>query len=131
MTELTVGFNAICVDCKVYYKKGLFDHEVERLVDLKKEIRYYKNTDSYIKCFIEHIKTNVIKKLPNLTLVEINLGCFDRNNILHRFMITITEMIQNLLKIKEKINHYKSVFVIVTYENKIEFVGNLNFAGLD
>jgi len=131
MTELTVGFNAICVDCKVYYKKGLFDHEVERLVDLKKEIRYYKNTDSYIKCFIEHIKTNVIKKLPNLTLVEINLGCFDRNNILHRFMITITEMIQNLLKIKEKINHYKSVFVIVTYENKIEFVGNLNFTGLD
>ena len=131
MTELTMGFNAICVDCKVYYKKGLFDHEVERLVDLKKEIRYYKNTDSYIKCFIEHIKTNVIKKLPNLTLVEINLGCFDRNNILHRFMITITEMIQNLLKIKEKINHYKSVFVIVTYENKIEFVGNLNFTGLD
>jgi hypothetical protein len=35
------------------------------------------------------------------------------------------------VKIKEKVNMYKSIFVIIEYEGKTVFMGNLNFDGLD
>ena len=46
-------------------------------------------------------------------------------------MVVITNMMWNLLKIKEKINLYKSIIVFIEYEGEMVFIGDLNFTGLD
>jgi len=118
-------FAADCIDCQVYYKPGLFDHDVERLENIHHKIRPYKDSDHYIKGFIDHIKHNVIKKFPNLSLIEIGISVFDNNNILHRLIVTVANMLQDILKIKGKFDTKNTVFVMVAYENKIVFTGTL------
>jgi hypothetical protein len=125
------GFYGRQVSCRVYYNIGFFDYEVSKLDDIKEELEYYKNTDAYIKGFIDYIKQNVIKKVKNLNSVKIELTIFDKDVILHRLIITVANMIKDILKCKEKIDFYKSVIVCVEYENVIVFMGNLNFTGLN
>jgi hypothetical protein len=125
------GFYGRQVSCRVYYKSIFFDYEVSKLDDIKEELEYYKNTDAYIKGFIDYIKHNVIKKFKNLNSVKIELGIFDKDNILHRLIIKVANMIKDILKYKEKIDFYKSVIVCVKYENEIVFMGNINFTGLN
>jgi hypothetical protein len=98
---------------------------------LEKEIIYCKNDVDYIRTFIEHIKDKVIKKCKNLNSVNIILCIFDKNNIIHRLMVVITNMMINLLKIKGKKDFYKSIIVFVEYEGQQVFMGDLNFTGLD
>ena len=123
-------FSADCVDCQVYYKPGFFDHDVERLDDVHRKIRRFKSVDDYIKSFIDHIKHNVIKRFPNLSLLQIHLNVFDDGNIIHRLIVTVANMLHDILKYKTRISFKKSVFVIITYEGHIVFTGNLCFAGL-
>ena len=123
-------FAADCIDCQVYYKPGLFDHSVERLENLHHKIRRFRDSDHYIKGFIDHIKHNVIKKFPNLSSIQIELFVFDKNNIFHRLMVTVGNMMREILKIKGKISIKKTVFVIVAYENQIVFTGTLGFNGI-
>lgn len=59
------------------------------------------------------------------------MGIFDKDNILHRLIIKVANMIKDILKYKEKIDFYKSVIVCVKYENEIVFMGNINFTGLN
>lgn len=125
------GFYAKLVKCNVYYNESYFDYEVSKLVDIKEELKYFTDTNNYIRSFIEHLKNNVIKKLPNLNSVKIELNIFDRDNMLHRFIIVISNMIQDLLRLKEKICICKSIIVSIKYENKLIFIGNLNFTGID
>jgi hypothetical protein len=118
-------FAADCIDCKVYYKSGLFDHDVERLENIHHNIRPYKDSDHYIKGFIDHIKHNVIKNFPNLSLIEIGIFVFDKNNIFHSLMVTVVNMMLEILKIKDKFDTKNIVFVMVAYENQIVFTGTL------
>jgi len=59
------------------------------------------------------------------------LATFDKNNIIHKIIIVIANMMTNLLKIKENLNIYKSIFVVIEYEGQTVFMGSLNFTGLD
>jgi hypothetical protein len=61
----------------------------------------------------------------------IQLNIFDKNNILHRFIISISNMIQDLLKLKNKISINKSVFISIEYQKQIIFIGHINFTGLN
>lgn len=119
------------INAKVHYNKGIFDYEVSKLVDIKSEMVYYKNTDNYIRGFIEYMKTNIIKRLPNLKAVQIYLATLDENSIVIRFMITISNMLQDILHIEHKMSFRKSIFVYVTYENEMVFSGIIDFTGLD
>jgi len=132
-TMTTIAENRICVQnisAKVNYKIGIFDYEVEKLVDIKSELRYYKDSTNYIRGFIEYIKTHIIKKLPNLNAVKIYLATLDESYILIRFMITVANMLHDILHIKEKISFKKSIFVYVTYENTMVFNGIIDFTGI-
>ena len=132
---LQKGFYAKRVSCNFEYKLSFFQNEINKkdiqLYNLEKEIIYCKNDIDYIKCFIENIKEKVIRKCKNLNSVKIILAVFDKNNIFHKIMVVITTMIFDILKIKEKINLYKSIIVIIEYEEQSVFIGNLNFTGLD
>jgi hypothetical protein len=129
----TISENRICaqtVSANVHYKTGFLDYEVEKLVDIKSERRYFKNSDNYIRGFIEHMKTHIIKKLPNLSLVQIYLAILDESNILIRFMIKISTMMQDILKVNRKLTFKQSIFVYITYENNLVFSGIIDFAGI-
>jgi len=76
------------------------------------------------------MKERVIRYLPCLKKVDIKLGILDKNNMWHRFIIATTEMLFKMLNIKRKLNYYKSIFVIISYENNVVFIGRLNFEGL-
>ena len=131
---LQKGFYANNVSCNFRYNmslcKNVFNEHDIKLDNIKKEIYYCKNDVDYIKGFIEYIKEKVIKKCQNLNSVKIMLTTFDKNNLMHKFIIVIANMITKLLQIKEKINIYESIIVIINYEGKTAFIGELNFTGL-
>jgi hypothetical protein len=112
-----------------FFKNVLNEHDI-KLDNIEKEIIYCKNEVDYIKGFIDHIKERVIKKCKNLSSVKIMLATFDKNNIMHRFMIAISDMVTKLLQMKEKPNIYESIIVIIEYEAQTAFIGELNFTGL-
>jgi hypothetical protein len=132
---LQKGFYAKRISCNCQYKWGFFKNEIYEnditLENLEKEVIYCKNDIDYIKRFIEHIKEKVIKKCKNLNSVKIMLATFDKNNLFHKMIIVIANMMKNLLKIQEKVNMYKSVFVVIEYEGQTVFMGSVNFTGLD
>ena len=134
-TYLEKGFYAKRASCNVRYKKSFIKNEMNeddvQLYNLEKDLIYCKNDVDYIKSFIEYIKEKVIKNCKTLDSVKITLSTFDKNNMIHTFMVAIITMMKNLLQIKEKVNMYKSIFVIIEYEGRIVFTGNLNFTGLD
>jgi hypothetical protein len=125
------GFYAERNSCKVWYNKNLLqEYEIDKLTDLKHELIYCKTVENYIRSFIEHLKDNVIRNFNNLSEVTICLGIFDKDNILHNFIIKIANTLSHILKGKTLPNLYKSVFVIVEYENNIVFTGLVDFNGL-
>ena len=126
MTDLSSN----CINCRVYYRPGFFDHNVERLEDIHNEIRQFKSVEHYIKEFIDHIKQNVIKQFPDLSRIKIQLSIFDNGNILHRLFITVTHMIREILKYKGQFRVNKFVFVNITYDQKTVFIGGLDFANI-
>jgi hypothetical protein len=132
---LQKGFYTLRASCNFRYNRNFFKNEINeediKLDNLEKELFYCKNEIDYIRCFIDNIKERVIKKCKNLSSVKIILATFDKNNILHKLMVVISNIMRNLLKIKENINLYKSIIVFIEYEGKNVFIGGLNFTGLD
>jgi hypothetical protein len=120
--------------CKVNFKYKTVlqdDFDIIDLKDIEREKGYCIGLDQYIKHFIDVMKERVIKKLPELSKVKINLGIIDKNNIWHRLVINTVQMLHKILKIERKINYYKSIFVIIEYENNVVFTGGLNFEGIE
>lgn len=119
---------------KVHWKyTSMFedDFEIIKLEDVWREECVCYGVDQYIKSFIEVMKERVIRYLPKLEKVNVVLLTLDRNNLLHRLIISVTNMMIKMLNLKaRKIDHYKSVFVVIKYEGKNVFLGNLSFQGL-
>lgn len=111
------------------YLKDNFD--IIKLEDVYSEQSYCYGTDQYIKKFIESIKEKVIRYLPELNKVKIILGTIDKNNIFHRIIISVYNIMLRILKRKiSQINIYKSIFVIIEYKDNVVFIGNISFDGL-
>jgi hypothetical protein len=132
---LQKGFYAKRASCNVQYNMSFFKNDINehdiKLDNIEKEMIYCKNDIDYIKCFIEHIKEKVIKKCKNLNSVKIMLATIDKNNLIHKIIIVITNMMKKILQIKEKVNIHESIFVVIEYEHQIVFTGILNFTGLN
>jgi hypothetical protein len=121
------------INCKVKFSFKSWlqdDFKIDDLTEIEREQHYCYGTDQYIRNFIGVMKDKVIRYLPCLRKVEINLCILDKSNMWHRFIIATTEMLFKMLNIKRKLNYYKSIFVIIRYENNVVFTGNLNFEGL-
>ena len=119
------------VKCKFNSYNMRDDVKIDELTNIVREKSYCYGSDQYIKRFIEQLKEQVIKKLPVLNSVQIKIGIIDKYNIWHRFIIATTEMLFHILKINKKYNYYKSIFVIIFYEDKIVFTGSINFEGIE
>lgn len=107
------------------------DFEIIKLEDVWREESYCYSVEQYIKNFIEVMKERVIRYLPELEKVDVILATLDRNNLLHRLVISVSDMMVKMLNLKErKVDYYKSVFVIIKYNGKNVFMGCLNFEEL-
>jgi len=108
------------------------DFEIIKVSDIEREIDYCYDSTQYIMRFIEMLKDRVIRLLHNLNEVEMMIGVFDKNNILHRLMVGAYYVICNILKtdVKSK-NFYKTIFTIIKYEGKVVFMGNISFDGIE
>jgi hypothetical protein len=120
--------------CKVNFKYTSYlkdDFEINGIEDIERNLSFCYGGEQYIKSFIDSLKDKVIKYLPQLNKVNFILAIFDKNNVMHRFIIATSEILRKMLGIERKINYYKSIFVIIEYDNKIVFTGNLNFEGIN
>ena len=111
--------------CKIKWDNRNLDSV--KIMNPYKEFGYCYGEKGYIQQFIENIKTNVIKGLPDLSKVRFKLGIFDKNNILHQLIVKTYYMLANVLKVIQKIDVYNTIFVIVLYEGNIVFTGSLSF----
>jgi hypothetical protein len=129
--------NLICYE-EIYstlhwkYKSYLKDDfEIIKVSDIKKKIKYCTNSRQFIMSFVDMLKHHVIRLLPNINKVKLMIGVFDKNNILHRIIVDTYNIICNILKYENKnINYYKTIFIIIKYEDKIVFMGNLEFTNI-
>lgn len=120
--------------CKVHWKYTSWfedDFEIIKLDDVWREESYCYGVEQYIKLFIGVMKERVIRYLPELRRVKVILKTLDKNNVLHRLAISVTDMMIKMLNLRaRKIDHYKSIFIIIKYEGKNVFIGSLSFEGL-
>lgn len=108
------------------------DFEEINVTELNREVGYCYGSNQYIMRFIETLKHKVIRFLPELKNVEIILGIFDKNNVIHRLLIGVYNLINNMLKSEIHMkNIYKTIFTIIKYKGKIVFIGDLSFDGID
>ncbi len=132
------GKNLICYEEIHYvlnwkYKSYLKDDfEIIKVTDIERVINYCYDSTQYIMRFIEILKDRVIRLLCNLNEVKIMIGVFDKNNILHRLMVGAYYVICNILRkdVKRK-NIYKTIFTIIEYEDRVVFIGDLSFDGIN
>jgi hypothetical protein len=121
------------IHCQVNFKYKTVlkdDIDIIDLKDIEREREYCYGEEQYIKRFIEVLKERVIKKLPELNKVKIMLGLLDKNNMWHRLIVNTVQMLYQILKIDRKTNFYKSIIVLIEYNDQIVFTGDLNFDGI-
>ena len=123
-------------DCHVYSKPLSYDFiegrvcyqnsakpEIKDISDLKQYRMKFKTELQYWYYVINHIKEKILIKLPNLRKARIYINTFDKNNIIHQFILNVTEFIANILKKPFVLD--KVILIYIQYENKIKFIGNV------
>ena len=127
--------DSICEsDCHVHTKPLAYDmvrgrvqyskdpYKLHGVTNISKKRMYFKTELAYMYYVIDHIK-KILMKLPDLRKAKIYIRTFDKNNILHQFILTIYDYIGNLLKMKFDIEHI--VFIYIQYGHEIKFIGNV------
>ena len=103
---------------------------VDKIKNYQRETDSCYGSDNYIKSYIRDLKEKVIRKLPELNKVIIELAIFDKENIYHQIVVNVCNMVLTLLQINEKLTFRKSVYVCIKYENNIVHVSALSFEGI-
>ena len=105
---------------KVHYSKD--PYKLERITNISKKRMYFKTETAYMYYVIDHIK-KILMKLPDLRKAKIYIRTFDKNNIIHQFILTIYDYIADLLKMKFDMEHI--IFIYIQYGHEIKFIGNV------
>jgi hypothetical protein len=110
------------VSAKVYYQNSA-KLEINRIEDLKQYRMKFKTQLHYWYYVINHIKENVLIKLPDLRKAKIYINTFDKNNVIHQFILNVAEFIANILKKPFVLDQV--IFIYIQCENQIKFIGNV------
>jgi len=124
------SFSKIHIKSQVTYQIEPNDYKIVKVNIIKQETLTFKSTDLYINIIINNIKDNIIKYCKNLKLVKIYIDAFDKSNIIHRFIVNVSNIIKDFLKIKGEINYSKFIFIFIMEGNKLLFCRNLDFSHL-
>jgi len=110
------------VTSTVYYSNSdnpIMDH----VVNLSKIRMSFSSESKYIYYVIHYIKENILMKLPDLRRAKIYINTFNKKNVIHRFILSVSEFVSDLLKLKFTFD--QSIFIYIRYGNKIKFIGNI------
>lgn len=110
------------VTSKVYYENST-KPIIKHIKDLKQYRMKFKTELQYWYYVINYIKETVLIKLPNLRKAKIFINTFDKNNVMHQFILSVSEYIGDLLKVKFKLS--QTIFIYIQYGNQIKFIGNV------
>ena len=110
------------ITSNVYYENST-KPIIKYIKDLKKYRMKFKTELQYWYYVINYIKETVLIKLPNLRKAKIYMNTFDKNNVMHQFILSVSEYISDLLKVKFELCH--TIFIYIQYGNQIKFIGNI------
>ena len=110
------------VEAKVYYENSE-KPQIKHISDLKKYRMKFKTELQYWYYVINHIKENILIKLPDLRRAKIYINTFDKNNVIHQFILSVSEFINKILKKPFVLNQV--IFIYIQYGNEIKFIGNV------
>ena len=117
---------------KIKYHKSVYEniYSIDNISSIEHVDDYCYGSDQYIKKYIEFLKDNIIRSLPKLNKMKMYLSVIDKDNILHRLLVDSFNMVCKILKMNCNNNLYKTIVVVIYYENKNIFVGGINFDGI-
>jgi hypothetical protein len=110
------------VEGKVYYQNSA-KPEIKHISDLKQYRMKFKTELQYWYYVINHIKEKILIKLPDLRRAKIYINTFDKNNVIHQFILSVAEFISNILKKPFVLNQV--IFIYIQYGSEIKFIGNV------
>ncbi len=110
------------VEAKVYYENSS-KPIIKHIADLKQYRMKFRTELQYWYYVINHIKEKILIKLPDLRRAKIYINTFDKNNVIHQFILSVAEFISNILKKPFVLNQV--IFIYVRYGNEIKFIGNV------
>ena len=110
------------VEAKVYYENSS-KPIIKHIADLKQYRMKFKTELQYWYYVINHIKEKILIKLPDLRRAKIYINTFDKNNVIHQFILSVAEFISNILKKPFVLNQV--IFIYIQYGSEIKFIGNV------
>ena len=110
------------VTSNVYYENST-KPIIKHIKDLKKYRMKFKTELQYWYYVINYIKETVLIQLPNLRKAKIFINTFDKNNVMHQFILSVSQYISDLLKLKIRLS--QTIFIYIQYGNQIKFIGNI------
>lgn len=117
---------------KIKYYKNVYEniYSIDNISSIEHIDDYCYGSDQYIKKYIEFLKDNIIRSLPKLNKMKMYLSVIDKDNILHRLLVDSFNMVCKILKMNCNNNLYKTIVVVIYYENQNIFMGGINFDGI-
>ena len=117
---------------KIKYHKNVYEniYSIDKISSIDHVDDYCYGSDQYIKKYIEFLKDNIIRSLPKLNKMKMYLSVIDKDNILHRLLVDSFNMVCKILKMNCNNNLYKTIVVVIYYENQNIFMGGINFDGI-
>ncbi len=115
---------------KVKYRENGYlenDYHIDKIFDIEKKIKFFKSDNEYIRYVIENMKDTVMRRYSELPKLKIKLAVFDKNNIVHRFIVNCIMKLTDILKIVRKPKLYKTIFLFVFYEGNIVYSHSAEF----
>jgi len=107
------GFYIRKIYCKVYINRGILEHSVAKIENPIQKQYYFKTHDEYFKHIIAKLKEDILRNVPDLGLVSIQVLAFDSSNIMHKLILTVANMLKNIMHIREHIRLSKTACIVV------------------
>lgn len=129
-TYSTRGFYIIELGCNVHATPGSYDYYVNKIKNPIMKQYYFKTSDEYFKYIIDKLKDGILRTIPDLQFVNIQIHAFDKNNMLHRLIITVKNILHGLFTLREQIHLRKMAYIVIKYKNIPIFLGGTCFDGI-
>jgi len=124
------GFTIRELGCKVYATPGFWDYSVAKIENPIQKRHYFRTADEYFKHIIAKIKEDILRNVPDLRYVNIQLHAFDSSNTMHRLILTVAQMLQYMMRIREHINLSRLACIIITYNDIPIFIEGASLQGI-
>lgn len=121
---------SIVCKCDVEYEiyNYIWDkyYSIKMMKNFQKQIINCKTVNQFLNMVINYIKDEIIRQYPCFEKFKIEISSVNYENIYHRIMVSINEIMALKLNIHE-INYNKSLVIIIWYETELVFITSVNF----